>query len=439
MEQLTTQIKMNKLILGSIICSYILAYLYVKSFVFGDSIIEGMGIAPTTGTFITRLLFAVVFVLWGEIVSYKKLGLRGSRESYFWMSCTLLISLSFLIGGNLMSNYYGTDMSIAFSYCMLHGIAAYWVLCRFQLLMKMKTSGYFLWDSFGALVILPFSSFFLRLIEVKTMVKVGLQCKMNRKIEKRNVGISFLVIGITMLLLFMVTRLLGQSDQNFARIFNFVMKGIKSPKIDWGICLYIILSLPVGAYLFGLIQGAYKRETSIIPMKIVENGVAKLRVVSVNMLVVALSLFCLIYGLYILLQASYFFGAFTGKLPVGFTFAEYARQGFFELCMILALNLGIFIVIRKVCLVEIQVAKGLFVCLLIFMGESMIFVITAFSKLLFYIEAYGFTTLRVMSLWAIIVLMMAVGLAIASMYGVKEVARKWILFTAGTFTILSFL
>lgn len=52
-------------------------------------------------------------------------------------------------------------------------------------------------------------------------------------------------------------------------------------------------------------------------------------------------IFGLIYVLFIGLQVTYLFSAFTGNIPQDFTYAEYARRGFFELCYISLCNLGI--------------------------------------------------------------------------------------------------
>ena len=47
---------------------------------------------------------------------------------------------------------------------------------------------------------------------------------------------------------------------------------------------------------------------------------------------------CFVYAVYIGLQASYLFSGFAGTLPEGFSYAGYARSGFFELCFLSVLN-----------------------------------------------------------------------------------------------------
>ncbi len=55
----------------------------------------------------------------------------------------------------------------------------------------------------------------------------------------------------------------------------------------------------------------------------------------------ALFVLCAVYLLFISMQAKYLFGAFWGALPEGFSYSEYARQGFFELCRVAAINIVI--------------------------------------------------------------------------------------------------
>lgn len=104
---------------------------------------------------------------------------------------------------------------------------------------------------------------------------------------------------------------------------------------------------------------------------------------------------CGVYAVYLVSQLAYFVGGFSGILPKGYTMAEYARRGFFEMAWLCAINLG---------LIALAVAlsggktdtmtKGL--CL--FLGVvTLFFVATASAKMLLYIDSYGLTRLRVLT------------------------------------------
>ena len=52
-------------------------------------------------------------------------------------------------------------------------------------------------------------------------------------------------------------------------------------------------------------------------------------------LCVALGMISLVYVLYLVSQLAYFSGGFSGILPKGYTMAEYARRGFFEMAWLM--------------------------------------------------------------------------------------------------------
>ncbi len=106
-----------------------------------------------------------------------------------------------------------------------------------------------------------------------------------------------------------------------------------------------LLSLPVGAYVFGLLAGL-GRETPETMRKhgaSAETALPRLRVVPEAVWLAALGVFSVLYLAFFFVQGRYLFGAFTRTLPESFTVAEYARQGFFELCRVMAINFTLFL------------------------------------------------------------------------------------------------
>lgn len=115
------------------------------------------------------------------------------------------------------------------------------------------------------------------------------------------------------------------------------------------------------------------------------------------------------YILYLLSQLAYFFSAFSGILPKGFTTAQYARRGFFEMCGICALNLGLValtagLVKRKEGKVPtVTKALCLFVCLF-----CLVLVAASASKMALYVTSFGLTRKRIMTF----VLMLVLGISV---------------------------
>lgn len=106
---------------------------------------------------------------------------------------------------------------------------------------------------------------------------------------------------------------------------------------------------------------------------------------------------CLVYAVYLMSQLAYFSGGFSGILPDGYTMAEYARRGFFEMAQLCAINLGV--IWLAIGLVRKDpAAPSVTKLLCLFLGIVTIFlVITASAKMLLYIDGYGLTRLRVLT------------------------------------------
>lgn len=106
----------------------------------------------------------------------------------------------------------------------------------------------------------------------------------------------------------------------------------------------------------------------------------------------------LCYIVYLFSQLAYFFSAFSGFLPPKFEFsyAEYARRGFFELCAIAGINLVLIffmIIFSKKKDGKIPAILKIFGC---FIGAfTLLISATALSKMYLYIRNYGMTVLRI--------------------------------------------
>ena len=108
-------------------------------------------------------------------------------------------------------------------------------------------------------------------------------------------------------------------------------------------------------------------------------------------------LVCLVYLVYLFSQLAYFTGGLSGILPQEYTMAQYARQGFFEMAWLCAINL--FTVAIAVAVVKKEEKAPLFtrlLCLFISL-ITLFFVVAASAKMGLYIGSYGLTRLRVLT------------------------------------------
>ena len=149
----------------------------------------------------------------------------------------------------------------------------------------------------------------------------------------------------------------------------------------WGAALGWIL------YTRGLSLAKFPRPEEA---KSTRKGINALTVTTVLIMV------CLVYLVYLFSQLAYFAGGLSGILPQGYTLAEYARRGFFEMAWLCCINLGLLCMviwlIRQERLPRLTGIAGTF------LGAITIFlVLTASAKMLLYIGSYGLTRRRVLT------------------------------------------
>lgn len=105
-----------------------------------------------------------------------------------------------------------------------------------------------------------------------------------------------------------------------------------------------------------------------------------------------------IYLIYLFSQLAYFTNAFKGFLPADFSYAEYARRGFFELCLIALINLALIFLTLILTrrnndrLPAFVTAACVFIALF-----TLLLVCVDIAKMCMYIGEYGMTAPRLMS------------------------------------------
>ncbi len=95
------------------------------------------------------------------------------------------------------------------------------------------------------------------------------------------------------------------------------------------------------------------------------------------------------------LQWTYLFGGQANITAAGFTYADYARRGFFELLLVAVLTLGLLIGLQALTRRQTHGQARLFQVLsTVLIGLVGVLIATALQRMLLYEEAYGYTELR---------------------------------------------
>ncbi|MBR2937455.1 MAG: DUF4173 domain-containing protein [Oscillospiraceae bacterium] len=225
--------------------------------------------------------------------------------------------------------------------------------------------------------------------------------------------------------LIVVVPLLLNSDDAFRGMMDRMFKD--TGKTIFKTIVGIMMSVFVASYGFSLKTGRTAKEK--------EGKFAGLE----NAYIISfLSTISVCYMLYLFSQLAYFFSAFKGFLPNGeITYAQYARKGFFEMCVIAVINLAL--VFIAMLLAKKQNGKpchGIKV-LATFIGMfTLVIIATAISKMVLYIGEYGMTVKRVTTSTFMVFLAVVFISVILRVYLLKINVVKTALITAGCVVLI---
>ena len=363
-------------------------------------------------------MFSILYII--TVLAYaglKKFPITG--EKIFWTLILLGISLPY---GFYSVFDFGQTL-------MIFLVAAYWTLVITEgLLWKGQTSSWILLDSWNGLIALPILNFLCQ-------IRLIFQTFSEKREEKKDWRMVLLGILISIPALLVIIPILAQADTGFRSLVAAILDLLGA---DFRILIWRgIVGILLGAFMFGtLYGGVYKRhvkEEECIRFH-EESGrvfrfVPDIAVLTFGIIVSA------VYVLFIGLQARYLFSAFFGILPEAYTYAQYARQGFFELCVIALLNASFLIAMNGCAKTPRRKNRGLLLENGILGALTLLLLTTAASKLGMYIVAYGFTVKRCISsiflIWLFLVFILVL------IYQKKNIPLvRWSVFAGAVFFTL---
>ena len=368
--------------------------------------------------------FVVLFIALTELLNR---GRPHPWESWIWLGCMTVITLSLLLD---RAAVWG-ELSLLF----LHIFAVWWALSRSGRLLEGESGHLLPFDALNGFIVFPFRNFFLRIKTVWYILTSPFRGKERSKPE--TVIWTIMALLAAGLLFWLALRLLVDADRGFAELISDWLLDLEF-RLDGETWLKFLFSLPVGAYLFGLLAGSARAEEEKLRLRgqRINTGLNRLRKVPNLVWTLLTALFCLLYLLFFVVQAKYLFGAFTRSLPEGFIVSEYARQGFFELCKVMAVNFVLLWLVTRLSAKPPRKNKAGRVLCVLLLAESMLFAVIAFSKLMLYISCFGFTPLRLQSSWLVCVLFFGCLCAGYSLLSGKKSFRAWMIFGAVSLALL---
>ena len=177
--------------------------------------------------------------------------------------------------------------------------------------------------------------------------------------------------------------LLASADAVFHSMVRTLLIDLLDPAALWEIFLLVFLSALVSYCFLG--SACSMQISGEIPDKRRWDPLAA---------VTFTAMICLLYLIFCGVQVLYLFGQ-KGGLPGDMTYAQYARQGFFQLLAVAVLNLCLVLN----CLKYFRKSKVLSILLVVISLCTYVMIASAAYRMALYVDAYSLTFLRIFVLW----------------------------------------
>jgi hypothetical protein len=305
---------------------------------------------------------------------YRRFQFSHQRLGYLILCCIWLLSASYFVNNNVL--FYGLNIMV------IPGL----VIFHIVLITSPKN---FQWDK-PAFITYIFSRLIQSLkYNASFAALIGKGLKRGTNEDKLLVWKKVILgIAISLPILFVVLNLLISADAQFERLIGGIPQWFHVINVESVLRLFIILFCTV--VFFGFMQLLYNRHLNGVKQQTNGQQVKLDGIITITVLVIINA----VYLLFTLVQFRYFF---SGTLQADFTYAEYARKGFFELLFVTLINLSITVLVLTFTNRGTNVMRrAIQIMLTILVFVSSVMLTSAFLRLSMYEDAYGFTFTRVL-------------------------------------------
>ncbi|BCP58921.1 DUF4173 domain-containing protein [Streptococcus suis] len=408
--------------------SYLLAYMY-----------QTILTEDKTVYFFPLALSFVAYIEWMHYCnnSLQPIAFRQT-ESFVFLFATLTQALALTFWG-----FEETEFGLA-QFLMVHISFVFYVLARNGWLTQGRLGILVWYDALTGFVFLPFRHFLLRLTTLFYQpVQTVKKWKKHRLNQLQTVGVLTISISLSFVLVGFVGGQLSQVSSTFSAVthdFNQAFVNILQSLNQVNISTIFwrwILSLPVGAWLFGLVAGSLlSTPRKRLNYAIFQAHLRPFRVFPPLAAYIIIGSLCLMYGLFFVVSISEIGNLLSLQTISPQEASLTAVSGFWQLVRVSLLNfvvLGGFYLVGEQPLWEATITRWMISCLFTFAG---LFALLASWKLFaIYIFMYGPTPLRLLSGWFILVLLVWCGLALIRFFRPIQAIRYGLLYAFVSFTV----
>lgn len=430
------------------VISYIFSYIYVKWLieynVMNDAFPYGQNLL-----FVFSILFIVAteILTTGTGLSYNKLISTGRRqvaiESVIVMLCYIFQSFAVWAW-----DYHGSDWGF-YQIILWHLTAIYYVLCRTGSLIAGRSGIYILIDLFHGIFSIPWPNFIQRLTVISSGFRYAAtdyRNKRNNKISSKtiivvitSVIIAAFICGYTVSQLSQISNTFNNLlDLSFIRsYFDNVFDIIFDDFYLIDTIFRIIISIPIGAWLFGLISGQIIKRYNILSLDEFNKSFAKMHIfpkISAYIIIVSV---CFVYTVFMI---SAVVDAFSHNSFITATAVEassIAVGSFWQLIRVVVMNFAILFASCFLAKEPLWDNKSTRILTTVMFVYSTIFaLLAAWNLFAVYIGLYGFTPRRILAALVIVNVLVWCSLVFIRLYHRIPAAQIGILFGAISYSIV---
>lgn len=245
---------------------------------------------------------------------------------------------------------------------------------------------HFILDLLQSVLVRPFENFARQPKSAFSVFRGGSRSK--------NVLYALLGLLTAVPLTVVVALLLMSSDEAFSNSMRDIVKYL--PRFSFSLFWEILFAVPFAMYLFGAVFSVERSAP------VYEDGAPSYRIFPPVVSYFAVTPICIFYLIYIVTQ----FGNIASAVDKTLDYSTFARRGFFELCAIAVINLGVIVLIQSFTKRKENDAKPLTLRIYTVLISlfTLLIIATAITKMLMYINEYGMTLMRVYTSWFMVLL-----------------------------------
>lgn len=316
----------------------------------------------------------------------KKLGICLKKDSWFYIVSACLLSIS-----NFLTS---SGVLIFFNY-----IGIIFLLFGFLIHHFYNDKEW----HFGKQAVSMISAFFGMIACLHYLPKgCSYYKKKKESVSEKDSKGKYIWLGILIAipLLMVVCALLVSADAVFRSVFQNMFHGIVLPANLMGMVITTVIGI-LGSY--GLLIWLSKKQ--------LQEACTDKKTLEPLIAITFTSLLTVIYLIFSMIQILYLFMG-NMELPPGYTYAGYAREGFFQLLFVCCINLGIVLI----CAERFRDNILLKIILTIFSACTYIMIASSAMRMILYVATYYLTFLRILVLWTLAVLALLLTGILISIY-----------------------